>query len=434
MADDKPRRVCRPRAATNKWDAEQRTALHVLCTHFNSFGWPLVTKAFNVLFEEHLSSRGFPDGLLEGSLKAQYAKSERNGKPQIWASICAQPATDEEWHRRIELTARIRTVLTALQTGAQNQPAVPRLGETATGAGRRQPATESPPDEPKTPLKRLSRFMLAESMVKRRKTDSGATSGSAMPRPADRPAQTAPASFVAEPPSTGRATSSVTSGTNTNIRVAVSVKIVANGKGAAHSQPAEPVTPPSTRSRKTPRSEQRLQDHTRRNALTLKLTDEEIARTKLPLVPVPQGLAHPPSPGLLYRYWDENSYGRNSETGFVAGRFMYNNLFPRTAPKCHELDDTDIENHLNRNKVASPFCSASNCLLWIVRLGLQEARRGVKQGRIALIDTDSLPADGVYHVKPLHKRIKPQFPFTNGAWRYDGTHELYVLPSSKHAG
>ncbi|TKA35981.1 hypothetical protein B0A54_12205 [Friedmanniomyces endolithicus] len=199
----------------------------------------------------------------------------------------------------------------------------------------------------------------------------------------------------------------------TNTIVAVSVRVAAHGKQSAGVQPTEPVTPTPRTPRKSPRSEQQLQDYARPNAPTLKLTADEIARTKLPLIPVPDVLAHPPVSGLLYRYWDENSYGRNSETGFVAGRFMHNNLTPRPAPKSHEVDDTDVENHLDRNKVASPFCSASNCLLWIMRLALHEARKGATQGKITLIDVEALPAGGVYHVPPFHKRIKPRYCFKN---------------------
>ncbi|KAK1068380.1 hypothetical protein LTR74_005669 [Friedmanniomyces endolithicus] len=212
----------------------------------------------------------------------------------------------------------------------------------------------------------------------------------------------------------------------TNTIVAVSVRVVAHGKQPARVQPTEPVTPTPRTPRKSPRSEQQLQDYARPNAPTLKLTADEIARTKLPLIPVPDALAHPPASGLLYRYWDENSYGWNSETGFVAGRFMHNNLTPRPAPKTHEVDDTDVENHLDRNKVASPFCSASNCLLWIMRLALHEARNGAKDGKITLVDVEALPAGGVYHVKPFHKRIKARYCFKNGAWRYCGTHEFII--------
>ncbi|KAK0827134.1 hypothetical protein LTR73_005917 [Friedmanniomyces endolithicus] len=416
MPKHNPRKVHRPRLATNKWDAQQRTALHVLCTHFN-IGWALVTKAFNVLFEEHLISRGLPDGLARSALHAQYGEHTR--KPAIWASICAEPASDQEWRRRNELTTHIQSVLNAIETGAP--PPVEGLVDR-----RGQPALDHADDAPRTAVKRLSRFEHAGPTAKRRKTASTAKSGSARPDHTKSLAEILSASPEAGQSTTSQATQEDTSSMGTNTIVAVSVRVAAHGKQSAGVQPTEPVTPTPRTPRKSPRSEQQLQDYARPNAPTLKLTADEIARTKLPLIPVPDVLAHPPVSGLLYRYWDENSYGRNSETGFVAGRFMHNNLTPRPAPKSHEVDDTDVENHLDRNKVASPFCSASNCLLWIMRLALHEARKGATQGKITLIDVEALPAGGVYHVPPFHKRIKPRYCFKNGAWRYHGTHEFII--------
>ncbi|KAK1814401.1 hypothetical protein LTR12_011221 [Friedmanniomyces endolithicus] len=417
MAGSKSRKVRRPPAATNKWDSQQRTTLHVLCTHFNDLGWPLVTKAFGVLFKEHLHSRGLPGGLPEKALKTQYR--EHRFKPAVWASIRADPATDEEWRRRNELTRRIRTVLNATETGAP--PPVAGLA-----GRRRQSALDIVEEAPRTPMKRLSQFEHAEPTAKRMKTVSNRTRSNASPDFAGALTNTSPASSVAEQPSTSRAAKDDMSGTGPSTSVAVSVRVVAKGRESARVQPAEPVPPAPRTPRKSPRSGQELQNYARPNAPTLKLTAEEIERTKLPLIPVPDALAHPPASGLLYRYWDENSYGRNSETGFVAGRFMHNNLTPRPAPKSHEVDDTDVENHLDRNKVASPFCSASNCLLWIMRLALHEARNGAKQGKITLVDVEALPAGGVYHVKPFHKRIKARYCFKNGAWRYCGTHEFII--------
>ncbi|KAK1811892.1 hypothetical protein LTR12_013735 [Friedmanniomyces endolithicus] len=416
MTGRKPRRVLRPPSATNEWNAQQRTALHVLCTNFN-IGWPLVTKAFNVLFKERLSSRGLPEGLARNALRAQYGEHTR--KPAIWASICVEPATEEEWRRRNELTTHIRTVLNAIETGAPH----PFAG---LAGRRRQPPHDLANDAPRTPVKRLSHFEHAGPAAKRRKTAPTAETGSARPDRSKSLAEILSASPTAEQLSTRQAANDNKSGTGRNTSVVVSVRVAANGRKSARMQPAEPVTPTPRTPRKSPRSEQHLEDFARPNAPTLKLTADEIARTKLPLIPVSDALAHPPASGLLYRYWDENSYGRNSETGFVAGRFMHNNLTPRSAPKSHEVDDTDVENHLDRNKVASPFCSASNCLLWIMRLALHEARGGAKHGKITLVDVEALPAGGVYHVKPFHKRIKPRYCFKNGAWRYCGTHEFII--------
>jgi len=88
------------------------------------------------------------------------------------------------------------------------------------------------------------------------------------------------------------------------------------------------------------------------------LSDKAFAEAQEPLRPIPEPLAHPPTSGLLYRYWNEDSYGKNSETGFVAGRFMKSNLEPKPAPKCDDVDWPDFENHIHhKHKIASPFIS-----------------------------------------------------------------------------
>jgi len=104
----------------------------------------------------------------------------------------------------------------------------------------------------------------------------------------------------------------------------------------------------------------------RLNGPPLHMTDEQYAETLLPLTPIPAESACPPLQGLLYRYHNENSRGVNSERGFIAGRFRYNNISPPPAPSSTDLHFCDLENHLNRNRVDSPFWFVLSVLLFII--------------------------------------------------------------------
>ncbi|KAK5697420.1 hypothetical protein LTR97_007558 [Elasticomyces elasticus] len=439
------------RSGRNRWTVEQRTVLHILHSQFNISN-DLRCKVWNGIFDQYLKSCGVQNGLLQNALTSQY--SERLSKPRIWDAIIAEPSTDEQWRQRHELTRRVQAVVSTFQS--QNPVPTPT---------RAQPTTTSSNVVVKKATKRPADRTLLEPATKRAKTHMSAESKPVIPEDpvvspiqptnavgkprlslADRLARftfpektrTRPRRVISDaendddftpneptevPVTPKRVDAAPSASVGGSSRVAVSVQIVSNNLANPHR--LQPITPSPSKARKAVNADRETVEYTRRSGPILNLTPQQIALTKRPLAAVPEALAHPPTSGLLYRYWDENSHGSNSETGFTAGRYMPNNVAPRT-PKCGELDYADIENHLNRNKVSSPFCSAANCFLWIMRLALKEAGRGAKDGRITLIDADALPRQGVYHVRPFHNQLKNQFCFLNGAWRYWGTHEFMV--------
>ncbi|KAK5703930.1 hypothetical protein LTR97_002943 [Elasticomyces elasticus] len=169
--------------------------------------------------------------------------------------------------------------------------------------------------------------------------------------------------------------------------------------------------------------------HTTEAGYTVRLTPKEYAKTQGGQLPVPDSKAHPlPTGSLLFRYWDENSQCPIKDGGLKAKRFAVRHLAPPPLPKSDSVyfDWNDLHAHLNRDKTETSFVSTSNCLVWVLRLALKEAKRGVQGGRIAIIDGDRLPKDQVLHAAPFLRELRKTFSFTDGAWRYPATHEFVV--------
>ncbi|KAK5676606.1 hypothetical protein LTS10_010907 [Elasticomyces elasticus] len=346
----------------NQWTVEQRTVLHILWKNFNI---PNATRrnVWNAIFRDYLISCGVHNGLAQSALIAQY--SERHNKPRIWDVICAEPSTDQEWRHRNELIRRVQAVVGTFQSGSATTQSVATTTNVA----------------PKRASKRPAEDMLPEPVAKQAKTEPPVSTSAITPQShaneVDRPrlsladrlarftfpekTRTRPRRVVSDPdddftpneqaevPVTPKRVEAAPSASNGgSSRVAVSVQIVSNNLANPHR--LQPITPSPSKARKAVNADRETVEYTRRSGPILNLTPQQIALTKRPLAAVPEALAHPPTSGLLYRYWDENSHGTNSETGFTAGRYMHNNVAPRT-PKCGELDYADIENHLNRNKV-----------------------------------------------------------------------------------
>ncbi|KAK4912392.1 hypothetical protein LTR49_019109 [Elasticomyces elasticus] len=159
------------------------------------------------------------------------------------------------------------------------------------------------------------------------------------------------------------------------------------------------------------------------------ITPEEYVETQKPLIPVTKEDAFPPLTGsLLFRYWDSKSQCPLVDGGFKSNRFAKRNLTPPPLP---ELDSIyfpwdDILAHLDHGETESPFISTSNYLVWVLRLALKQAARGARDGRITIIDSSRLPRKDVLHITPFHNELVKKRLFTNGAWRYPGTHEFIV--------
>ncbi|KAK5009488.1 hypothetical protein LTR28_000804 [Elasticomyces elasticus] len=147
------------------------------------------------------------------------------------------------------------------------------------------------------------------------------------------------------------------------------------------------------------------------------------------LLPTEEGRRNSaPKHGLLYRFYDENSHGFNSPTGFRAGAFAnMKGTLPRplsiTEPY---LTSPCAENHLNVNDSPSPFISVTNSLVWIIRQ-MRKSRGQETNPRFAVIDAAIVAEDdGIYHVPLFHKGLCFQKVFDNGAWRCHGTHDWLV--------
>ncbi|KAH9828522.1 hypothetical protein Tdes44962_MAKER09267 [Teratosphaeria destructans] len=160
------------------------------------------------------------------------------------------------------------------------------------------------------------------------------------------------------------------------------------GSTAAETETAV-VTPSSERLKR--RTTSARQQYRRQNGTVINASAKQIAKSQLPLMPVPDYVARPPVT-LLFRFWDHLSAGVNSNEGFIAGRFVRSEIVP-TNPRT-EIDHllSDIEIHINRDsphhsrgrKIASPFISASNFLAISLRLALKSREDGARQFRVTV--------------------------------------------------
>ncbi|KAK5735442.1 hypothetical protein LTR17_008140 [Elasticomyces elasticus] len=96
-----------------------------------------------------------------------------------------------------------------------------------------------------------------------------------------------------------------------------------------------------------------------------------------------------------------------------------------TRTRLHQKRD-DILAHLDRGETETPFVSTSNYLVWVLRLALKQAARGACDRRITVIDSSRLPRKNVLHITPFHNELVKKRLFTNGAWRYPGSHKFIV--------
>jgi len=145
-------------------------------------------------------------------------------------------------------------------------------------------------------------------------------------------------------------------------------------------------------------------------------------------VPVTKEAAHPTLPALFYRVYDENSHGVNDSNGFVASQCVYTQGGYPPAPEASSpLMYMYLENHINRNPVSTPFISVSVDPRWVIRMAFKSSSKGSKYPRIAIIDAaKAAEGDKAFFVPPYHKELKNKQIFTEGAWRYSGSHEWVI--------
>ncbi|KAI7267429.1 hypothetical protein KC343_g6159 [Hortaea werneckii] len=362
--------------ARNKWDVDQRRTLVILHTNFPGLSTEQRVAIFNVYHRDHLLTRGLHKGLGVKALKEQYG--ERVRKPQNWAPACAQPSNDREWQRQREIIQKVRTIAAALQIGEAETPSSRSI------AARQALAASSA----KIPRRRVIRHQQCHV----------ATSSEQPMREA------ADGARIAETPST----------------------------------PAIPSTPPQHPSIHPATTK----DHStskiplvRSNGPVVLLSPEKHANAQQKLTPVLPQEAHSPPGRLLFRYFNNSTSHLGAKAngvfegrGFRATSFSFNNCrLPDPPASVSDRLFTDIENHINRNQVASPFISTADNLIWLLsRIALRELYNGKLTGYISIIKSQDLSPEAIYHPKTYHGRLKAAYVFTEGAWHYTGRSEYLV--------
>ena len=156
------------------------------------------------------------------------------------------------------------------------------------------------------------------------------------------------------------------------------------------------------------------------------LKQQEYQDALTDLMPISEAAAHPPLGALLFRYWTDESQSKLVNGTFWSGRAT-NIAAPPIPPVGSEYFPWDaVFSHFNRDKIATPFISTSNFFLWIARLAAKEAARGVRNGRITVINAARLNRRNIFHVLPFQRELCKKRPFENGALNYHGSHEVRV--------
>ncbi|KAI7535989.1 hypothetical protein KC331_g11718 [Hortaea werneckii] len=403
----KRRQPARPRNV-NKWDVDQRRTLVILYTNFPGLSTEQRAAIFNVYHRDHLFARGLPNGLPVRAISAQYG--ERDKKPQTWGPACSQPSTDREWQRQHEVIEKLRTIAAALKTGDTETPSL------CATASRQAPAA--------SPAKNSRRRVFREQECH-------------VAIPSEQPATEAEnhAEFISEPqltpesPSRKSAIARLKQRHNVaeQSRVSTARKVVVGPATAVPHPSLQPSTPKGDASIKIPL--------VRSNGPVVFLSPEKHANAQQDLTPVLPKEAHSPPSRLLFRYFDNSSSYLGAKAngvlegrGFRATSFSFNKCrLPDPPASVSDRLFADIENHINRNHVASPFISTTDNLIWLLsRIALRELHNGKLNGYISVIDSKVLPREAIYHPKTWHGRLKAAYVFTEGAWHYRGRSEYLV--------
>ncbi|KAI6906315.1 hypothetical protein KC318_g8114 [Hortaea werneckii] len=373
-----------PSNARNKWDVDQRRTLVILHTNFPGLSTNQRLAIFNAYHRDHLLTRGLLNGLGVKAFREQYG--ERVSKPQNWGLACAQPSNDREWQRQREIIQKIRTIAATL-----------KIGETETSSLRPTATRQSPAASP--PIVQ-------------------ATDEAEIPEPPMTPATFSRKAITAR--SKQRHSAAKRS------RVSAGRKAVVIPSAA----PQQSILP----SPSTDKSTNKI-PLVRNNGPVVFLSPEKHTNAQQELTPVLPQEAHNPPSRLLFRYFDNStSYlgaranGALEGRGFHATGFSFNNCrLPKPPASVSDRLFADIENHINRNHVASPFISTTDNLIWLLsRIALRELYNGKLNGYISIIDSEALTREAIYHPKTWHGRLKAAYVFTEGAWHYTGRSEYLV--------
>ena len=128
---------------------------------------------------------------------------------------------------------------------------------------------------------------------------------------------------------------------------------------AAAPRPTLPPTPSNASKAPNPTT-----PYPRRHGKTLHLTDRALARIPQHWMPPSDDAVHvKPLPTIFFRFWSKDqTHCYNSEDGFIGGKYIQSNLVPRKPPLIEHLDTTDIVNHVEGLKIATPVRVADICL------------------------------------------------------------------------
>ncbi|GAB1739490.1 hypothetical protein NU219Hw_g4444t1 [Hortaea werneckii] len=391
----------------NKWDVNQRRTLVILYTNFPGLCNEQRAAIFNVYYRDHLLARGLPKGLSAKAIVAQYG--ERDDKPQTWGPACAQPSNDREWQRQREIIQKIRTIAASLKNGETETPSL-RLSTT-----RQAPAASRAK-------------VLRRQVIRRQECHVAVPSEQQASEAADE------AGLIPEPPSTPSSSSRKSAIARLKQRHSAAEQSRVSTSRDAVVTPSTALQQSILPSPSTTKSTTKI-PLVRNNGPVVLLSPEKHTSAQQELTPVLPKEAHSPPSRLLFRYFDNTTSHLGAKAngvlegrGFRATGFSLNNCRLPNPPAsiCDRLF-ADIENHINRNHVTSPFISTTDNLIWLLsRIALRELHNGKLNGYISIVDSKALPREAIYHPKTYHGRLKAAYVFTEGAWHYSGRNEYLV--------
>ncbi|CAK1367151.1 hypothetical protein CB0940_10470 [Cercospora beticola] len=412
------------------WTYPMQVTLHLLSTEFNLAGQNRAD-AFNTVFAKELAASGVVGGARPHVLYAQYYMRTKPDKAKCWLTICAEPTTQEEFDQREGLRGRIRQ---AMQNGSQavqkgGQPkvskATPRMVRVASSAPvheetsvevtfRQLPLTPPSKVARPAPVQRDAPSVASPPQKKRR----------VLPEQEAHQLATPVTPAVQQPEfAVSRARSKTTSAL---------VPVINRSETLQQALLPSPTTV-SRKFRKQsaiskPRTPTKKFEYWRNDGSKPRMSERRLEGLQQQVVPIPRDAAHPPATGLLFRYWVESDQPtHNSEEGFIARKYFQSNVVHFRPPKSSDVDLTDVFNHMDRKLKDTPFVSTCNRLVWSLRLALSEMRKGVRNGRITLIDPSKLDKRAVFWARPFHDELTQKMaPWSNGAQRYCGTYEFLV--------
>ncbi|KAK4507903.1 hypothetical protein PRZ48_001638 [Zasmidium cellare] len=333
------------------WTRDLKLCLHLMHTDFDIQRAQRV-QVFNIVFERYLTGCGLTEGAASNTIESQYGE-RRKPTTRDWPSICQPPTTTADFEAREVLTERIRDALSTLKSTGGRRPAKSTRVTPATAPERSRRA-------------------------------------SAVAGPSTFRAAVAEASY--QPPATPSRAS------RTSAMVVISTP---TSKAIAAQLP----TPTKSKS-KSPRKRQDPSPKVavpRYDGSTFAVSPEVAAKVGTEVKQVPQLVAHPPLPALLFRSVVSVTLKKNSEKGFWARKYYKCNVRPSQPPKSIHLDMADV-----------------------FKLLIKELNVNEESGRLSVIDTSKLDRRAVFYARPFHDEICKVYAFSNGAHRYKGTYEYLV--------